>query len=221
MNVAHTKPLEGVLPAVQQSNKAVMGRATAIMPSAREQFRHSFAASQYRHNNDEYVDDPVTIFGYPVFDSFEDDHQLAGVLITEIYWKLFFANILPPSTSGIICILENSFNQTLAYRIDGPDVTYLGEEDSHDTRYDYLERHADINEYVESQAGPETRSYTAVPLNKEFGKYISEYTPPVTPRNTFPRINLGCTLLWLRLRFCLRRLCSSCLLVLWNGGSRL
>jgi hypothetical protein len=37
------------------------------------------------------------------------------------------ANILPPSTSlGIICILENSFNQTLTYRIDGPDVTYLG-----------------------------------------------------------------------------------------------
>jgi hypothetical protein len=53
-------------------------------------------------------------------------------------------------------------------------VTYLGEEDSHDTRYDYLERNADINAYVESQAGPETRSYTAVPLNKEFGKYTNQ-----------------------------------------------
>jgi hypothetical protein len=61
---------------------------------------------------------------YPVFDSFEDD-RFTGVLATDIYWKLFFANILPPSTSlGIICILENSFNQTLTYRIDGPDVTF-------------------------------------------------------------------------------------------------
>jgi hypothetical protein len=33
---------------------------------------------------------------------------------------------------------ENSYNQTLAYRIDGPDVTYLGDEDLHDTRYDSL-----------------------------------------------------------------------------------
>jgi signal transduction histidine kinase/CheY-like chemotaxis protein len=154
-----------------------MGLATAVLPSAREKFRKSFAASQYRHNNGEYLDDPVTVFAYPVFDSFDDDRKLAGVIATEIYWKLFFANILPPSTSGIICILENSFNQTLAYRIDGPDVTFLGEEDSHDTRYHYLERYADINAYVESQAGPETRSYTAVPLNKEFGKYTLRIYP--------------------------------------------
>jgi signal transduction histidine kinase/CheY-like chemotaxis protein len=119
----------------------------------------------------------LTVFSYPVFDSFEDDRQVAGVLVTDFYWKVFFANILLPSASGIICILENSFNQTMVYRIDGPDVTYLGEEDSHDTRYDYLEKHADINAYVESNARPETRSYTAVPLNKEFGKYTLRIYP--------------------------------------------
>jgi hypothetical protein len=43
-----------------------------------------------------------------------------------------------------------------------------------------LETHADINAYVESQARTETRSYTAVPLNKEFGKY----TPNISPRDT-------------------------------------
>jgi hypothetical protein len=122
------------------------------------------------------LDGPLTALAYPVFDSFKDDRKLTGVLATDIYWKLFFANILPPSTSsGIVCILENSFNQTLAYRIDGPDVTYLGEEDSHDPRYDYLETHADINAYVESQARTETRSYTAVPLNKSSGSILSEY----------------------------------------------
>jgi signal transduction histidine kinase/CheY-like chemotaxis protein len=177
INVANIKAFQGITPAVLQSNQAVMGPAIDLIPSQREIFRTTLALSQYRHNIEEYLDDPLTAFAYPVFDSFEDDRKLGGVLTTFFYWKLFFANILPPSASGIICILENSFNQTLVYRIDGPDVTYLGKEDLHDTRYDYLEKLADINAYVQSQAGPETRSYTAVPLNKEFGKYTLRIYP--------------------------------------------
>jgi hypothetical protein len=111
-NWASAKPMEGVLPAVLQSNQAVMGRAIPVVPNTREDFRISLAASQYRHNIEEYIDDPVTAFTYPVFDSFEDDRQLAGVLVTTVYWKLLFANILPASASGIICILENSFNES-------------------------------------------------------------------------------------------------------------
>jgi hypothetical protein len=166
-----------VLPVLLQSNQAVMARATVPAPSGREYFRKNLAVSQYRHDIEEYQDDPMTFFAYPVFDSFEDDRQIAGVLATNVVWKLFFTGILPPSASGMICILENSFNQTLAYRIDGSNVTYLGEKYSHDTRYDYLEAFADINAYVQSQAGPETRSYTAVPLNKEFGKYTLRIYP--------------------------------------------
>jgi hypothetical protein len=67
--------------------------------------------SQYRHNIEEYLDDPVTIFAYTVFDSFQEDRNIEGVIVMNIYWKLLFANILLPSASGIIiCILENSFN---------------------------------------------------------------------------------------------------------------
>jgi signal transduction histidine kinase/CheY-like chemotaxis protein len=178
MNLAHTNALQGVLPALLESNQAVMGRATTpTIPIERDVFRDNLAQSQYRHSIEEYLDDPVTIFAYPVFDSFDDDRQPAGVLATYVYWKLLFANMLPASASGIICILENSFNQTLTYRIDGPNVTYLGGEDRHDTRYDYLEELADINTYVQSLARPETRSYMAVPLNNEFGKYTLRIYP--------------------------------------------
>jgi signal transduction histidine kinase/CheY-like chemotaxis protein len=153
--------------------------APALVPiaSGRKSFRNNLAVSQYRHNIEEYIDDPLTYFAYPVFDSFKDDRKLAGVLATNVNWKQFFTNILPPSASGIVCILENSYNQTLAYRIDGPEVTYLGDEDLHDTQYDYLEEFADINAYVQSQTAPETRSYTQVPLNKEFGKYTLRIYP--------------------------------------------
>jgi signal transduction histidine kinase/CheY-like chemotaxis protein len=177
VNFANTKALEGVLPALLQTHQAVMARATVPIQRAGNSFRNNLAVSQYRHNVEEYLDDPLTYFAYPVFDSFENDRKLAGVLATNVYWKLLFTHILPPSASGIVCILENSYNQTLAFRIDGSEVTYLGDEDLHDNRYDYLENFADINAYVQSQAGPETRSYTEVPLNKEFGKYTLRIYP--------------------------------------------
>jgi signal transduction histidine kinase/CheY-like chemotaxis protein len=155
-----------------------MAPAVVTIPRAKDFFRNTLAASQYRHNiEEEYLDDPLTFFAYPVFDSFEDDRKLAGVLATTVDWKQLFTSLLPPSASGIVCILENSYNQTLAYRIDGPEVTYLGDEDLHDPRYDYLEEFADINAYVQSRAGPETRSYTEVPLNKEVGKYTLRVYP--------------------------------------------
>jgi hypothetical protein len=90
MNLAHTKVFQGVLPALLQSNQAVMGRAKFITPKVREFVRDNLAASQYRHNIDEYLDDPVTVFAYPVFDSFEDDRRPAGVLATEIYWNYLY-----------------------------------------------------------------------------------------------------------------------------------
>jgi signal transduction histidine kinase len=177
LNIANTKLLQGLLPALLQTKQVVIGPARVPIAEVRESFRSNLAVSQYRHKIGDYLDEPVMVFAYPVFDSFEDDRQLAGALATDVYWNLFLANILPSSASGIICILEISFNQTLAYRIDGPDVTYLGEEDRHDTRYDYLEEVADMNAYYQSQARPDTRSYTAVPLNKEFGKYTLRIYP--------------------------------------------
>jgi hypothetical protein len=88
--------------------------------------------------------------------------QLAGVLANEYQLEAF---LYEDSSSfhlpGIVCILENSYNQTLAYRIDGPDVTYLGDEDLHDT--DMIPwNFADINAHVPTKQDPEpdpTRRY--------------------------------------------------------------
>jgi len=84
------------------------------------------------------LDDPNALIGYPVFDSFDKDRQVAGVLITNIYWGLFFRNILPPSAVGYICVIENSYGQTLSYRVDGKTTRYLGEVDPHDSKYDNM-----------------------------------------------------------------------------------
>ena len=154
-----------------------MNRAVIPIPSASENLEQNLALSQFRENAEEYLEDPLTFIAYPVFDTFEDDRKLAGVLATNVYWKLFFAGILPSTATGFVCVLENSFNQTLSYRLDGERVTYLGEEDRHDPEYDHLEASADINSYIESRARAETRSYTTVSLNKEYGKYTLRIYP--------------------------------------------
>ena len=177
MNFANTKVLHGVLPYVVRTKEAVMNKAVVPIPSGKELLASNLALGQYRHNIAEYLDDPLSFLVYPVFDSFEDDRKVAGVLATNIYWRVFFTEALSPSATGIVCVLENSFNQTLAYRIDGRDVTFLGEEDIHDSRYDYMEESANINSYVESQARPETRSYSSVPLNMDVGRYTLRIYP--------------------------------------------
>ena len=46
---------------------------------------------------------------------------------------------MPPGTTGIIVVLENSCNQTYTYEVDGTEASFLGHGDLHDTHYDYLE----------------------------------------------------------------------------------
>lgn len=119
----------------------------------------------------------VTFLSYPVFDSFGENKTLAGVIGTNLYWSYFFANVLQPSDTGYICLLENSFNQKLSYRVDGGRVTYLGQADFHDSAYDDLEAFVGINEFVEERRRAETRSYTTVSLNDSFGAYTLKIYP--------------------------------------------
>jgi hypothetical protein len=112
-----------------------------------------------------------------------------------------------------VCILENSYNQTLAYRIDGPGDLSWGR-GSHDT--DMIPwNFADINAHVPTKQDPETRSYTTVPLNRSSGS-----TFVYTPRDTesFSSNKPWVYTVVVASTFCLPRLSLSCLRTLWNGG---
>ncbi|KAL7565588.1 hypothetical protein ACA910_014300 [Epithemia clementina (nom. ined.)] len=178
-NFAGTYAFYGLLPILLETKQAVMNRATVTTPDvARQTLAANLVISQFRQEVEAYMDDPLTFIAYPVFDSFDPrTKEIAGVLATNIHWKLFFENILPLNAQGYICVLNNSYNQTLSYRVDGNEATYLGEEDAHDPHYDYLEVSASINDYVRRDAGPRTRSYTTVPLSTEYGKYTLRIYP--------------------------------------------
>jgi len=187
-NIVNKHIFRGLLPLLQKTGEAVMNRAVVLSPQEKPAIAKNLALSQFRYNDPEpYLENPITLFAYPVFDSFQEDRKLTGVLTTYIYWNLFLPNILPDSASGYVCIIENSYNQTLAYVIDGSVVTFLGEGDPHDAYkgYEYLEYSADVNAFVEQQAGPNSRSYTTVPLNKDYGRYRLRIYPTHATREEF------------------------------------
>jgi hypothetical protein len=169
-----------------RSKQAVIDASNDLTESEDALFSAFLAAGQYRGDSaEEYEGSPVSSMAYPVFDSFGADREVVGVLATNLYWRLYFENTLPPDADGIICVLANSFNQTFTYAIDGPDVTYLGKGDMHDRRFDYLEVVDDVTSFVQARASPETRSYTAVDLNSEFNRYTLRVYPSRTMENDY------------------------------------
>jgi hypothetical protein len=116
--------IEGVLPIVQEYNEAVLHKAAVPIAQGRANLAANLRLGQYRNEVEEYLDDPTTFLTCPVFDGFGDDKQLAGAVLTPLYWRLILSNSLSPAATGIICVLSNSFNQTLSYRVDGADVIY-------------------------------------------------------------------------------------------------
>jgi hypothetical protein len=176
MNWAQAKVIgPGLLAQMTTEKKAVLRGAAIPIPKMKEGLYANLAISQYRENVEDYIDGLSTFLAYPVFDKFGDDQQLAGVLATNIYWKILLSHLLPSSSRGIICVVENSFNQTFAYRIDGAEATYLGQGDPHDPKYDDLELSENVNAYLQMRATPQNRAYTTVPISDKTQYKIRVY----------------------------------------------
>ncbi|CAB9517810.1 Receptor-type guanylate cyclase gcy [Seminavis robusta] len=195
LNFMEGVTLKGVLPYLLEDPKCLVNRAIILPQNEDGNFKKNLLLSQYRHSVDEYSWDPVSFAVYPIFDDFYNptesvqhhrDH-LAGVLVTNFYWRLYFQDILPADAKGIILVLSNSFNQTFSYRVDGPDVTFLGEVDPVDMYQKYKDMGVtvDATSYAKSRARPETRTYTTVPLHDTFGVYTLSVYPSADTENEY------------------------------------
>lgn len=162
---------------MMQEKHAFLDQAVQVAPVVRARQEANLRLSQYRQRVDEYLDDGLTSFlNYPIFDSFDlEERQVVGILGTNIYWKIFLSHLLPSHAKGIVFVVENNYNQTFAYRIDGPKATFLGMEDPHDPKYDEYEDSEDITAQLQQRASPLTRAYTTVPLSGENGYRIRVY----------------------------------------------
>ncbi|CAB9526882.1 respiration control sensor protein ArcB [Seminavis robusta] len=178
MNFAQTKALKaGLIESMVKEKKAVLNSAAVPIPEIRERLEANLRLSQFRHNIEEYVDGLSTFLAYPVFDSFDEDkREVAGVLATNIYWKILFTNLLPSLSQGVICQVENSFNQTFAYQVDGDVATFLGMGEHHGSKkYADLGMSTDVSQYLHMRASPQNRAYSTIPLSSDANYVLRVY----------------------------------------------
>jgi hypothetical protein len=155
LNVLTLPFLAGGHSEASATGQAVIDLAMNLAPEVgydtRDYFSTILARSQYRYKVQEYLGDPTSSFSYPVFDSFDlENRKVVAILGSTLYWRLYFTDVLSDA-QGIVCVLENSRNQTFSYQIDDT-VKYLGPGDFHDSTYDYLVQSGDLASYISERA---------------------------------------------------------------------
>lgn len=90
----------------------------------------------------------------PVFDRFEtaaEDNnnvaspsQVMGYVGVTIPWETYFNNLLPEKLPGIDVVLDDSCGKVYTFRLDGWNVTVLGEGDLHNKKFNDMERRSTI-----------------------------------------------------------------------------
>ena len=74
---------------------------------------------------------PSGIISAPIFESFEEDSKLVGKFSSVFPWHNLFKGILPDGVDGFVVVIKNTCNQTVAYRVDGSTVMFLGLGEDH------------------------------------------------------------------------------------------
>lgn len=171
---------DGIIDTMDSEHKALLNYAAQPLESSKRQFQYYLSVSQYRHTASDLLDDWHTLLTYPVFDHFQADKKMVGILSTDIYWKILFSNLLPSNMQGLIVTIENSLNESFSYRIDGKTATALGTGDFHDKKYDAYEVSTNINSHLSERASPENRAYQTVHLSDSIKYTIKVYPSQAT-----------------------------------------
>jgi hypothetical protein len=72
----------------------------------------------------------------PVYDSFEEDPGVVGVLIAVMAWENLFDRILEEGTNGIVCVVTDNCGNDITFELNGLGSVYLGPTDAHDPRFE-------------------------------------------------------------------------------------
>ena len=120
----------------------------------------------------EYTGEPITQIYIPVFDSYDEDHQVVAVIHASINWKSYFANIMPGNVRPIVLVLANSCQGAVTYIIDGPQVKFVGAGDFHSGAMEGYVRHVELKDLL-------SESINEVWLNQDICQYnLTVYPTP-------------------------------------------
>jgi hypothetical protein len=89
----------------------------------------------------ESFNEPASFILYPVVDE-SANNEVVGLLVAVHYWRNTLTHVLPQSVKGMVAVLHNTCGpnqetqQSFTYRLDGPNATYLGQRDMHNSKFD-------------------------------------------------------------------------------------
>jgi hypothetical protein len=83
---------------------------------------------------------PESLLLQPIFEDFGEDAKIVAHFAAVLEWDLYFKNILHTGADGIILVVKDTCNEEFSFEINGPEVTFLGDGDFHDNRYDHMVR---------------------------------------------------------------------------------
>ena len=86
---------------------------------------------------------PESLLVHPIYENFDTTGDLAGdvvgTIIAVMPWGTYLTNLLHDDDGEVVCVVRDTCGDVFTYVIDGPQATYWGEGDLHDTRYDNYE----------------------------------------------------------------------------------
>jgi hypothetical protein len=82
---------------------------------------------------------PHSVIVKPIHKGFKNTSDIVGSIILAVPWDEYFTNILHQGAHKILCVMRDTCGGVFTYHLNGPQVTFVGHGDHHDSRYDYLE----------------------------------------------------------------------------------
>jgi class 3 adenylate cyclase len=126
---------------------------------------------------------PVSDFVYPIVDDTIDrakgrhrkgsratNSSTVGLIAVTLYWRRVIRNILPEGSLGIVMVFSMC-GANFSYRIDGPNATYLGPDDFHDSSYDHLRVNSSKEFSVRNPL------YSGAPVDSQYCDYMLNLYP--------------------------------------------
>ncbi|CAB9521492.1 Receptor-type guanylate cyclase gcy [Seminavis robusta] len=121
--------------------------------------------NRWRNGGNDYEDGPVSDLYLPIFNDFSKDKTIVGVLLANVYWQIYFSDVLAENAHGVVAVLENQClgppSQSFTYIIHGEKARYVGAGDLHDVQYDYLEAETGFGAFLPGE-GREGIDYNCI-----------------------------------------------------------
>jgi len=183
--------LEDNFPSMNEKREVFVSRVQNLISPGMD----AAALAQIDYLNGWYADfvdegedskEPYTDILYPMIDSASDfvtlpqnsttdNGKVVGVFAATFYWRDLFKNILPPGSSSIVVVVENTCGQSFAYQIDGPLAFFLGSGTLNDTKYEELQLSSELHDvYAFSNMN---RTYSGLPLSTDYCPYTLRIYP--------------------------------------------